>query len=539
MSGSGIVPPLRPGLAAGARAFRAQGDWRDRQIKQLLAAELAADPDRIVARDGARLLTVRGLDEQARRLAGWMRAQGVGEGDVVAFQLPNWLEVFVIDMAAALLGAVSNPIVAIYRDAEVEFILRDARAKLFFAPVSFRSMDFAGMMARIGPRLPDLKAFVTVRGASELDYEAVLAGAMPVARGVPVSPDAPRLLLYTSGTTGRAKGVLHSVNTLTCEIANASAYWRQQRGDIMLMPSPLTHITGYLYGILFAELAGLTTVLMDRWDAAEALGLIEQYEIGAMVAATPFLQELAAAARGRGSRLPSLRLFACGGAPAAPETIRQATEAFERCIVLRVYGCTEAPTITLGAMERGSAAASGTEGYVVGHEVRLIDADGAEVTTGEEGEIVARGPEVMLGYLRAEDNEAAFDAEGYFHTGDLGRFDAEGALTITGRAKDLIIRGGENIAPKEIEDVLHRHPAIMEAAVVGMPHARLGEAPCAFLVLAEGAAVSREEVKAFLDAAGLAKQKIPERVEFRDLLPKTAAGKVQKFVLRDALAAGD
>ncbi len=219
--------------------------------------------------------------------------------------------------------------------------------------------------------------------------------------------------------------------------------------------------------------------------------------------------------------------------------MREATDAFAQCTALRVYGCTEAPTITLGAMVRGSATAICTEGFVVGHEVKLVDGDGNRIFGDAEGEILTRGPEVMLGYLRTEDNDAAFDSEGFFRTGDLGRFDAEGALTITGRSKDIIIRGGENIAPKEIEDLLHDHPAVAEAAVIGMPHERLGEAPCAFAVLQRGASTDAAQLQSYLDRAGLAKQKIPERFEFIDALPRTAAGKVQKFVLRDMFLIGE
>ncbi|WP_158229999.1 AMP-binding protein [Sphingobium fuliginis] len=527
-------------LTRGAAHFRATGDWRDLQASTIIANELSADPDRIVVRDRDRMLTVRDLDLQSRRLAAWMRAQGVGAGDVVSFQLPNWIEVHVIDLAAALIGAISNPIVPIYRDAEVEFILRESNSKLYFAPTAFRSMRFDAMIDRISDRIPSLLRYVRVRDADgPCGFAHLLSGEHWLEAPVWVDPDTPRLLMYTSGTTGRPKGVLHSINTLSCEVENAARYWGLERGDIMLMPSPLTHITGYLYGVLFAELSGLTTILMDRWDASLAVEIIEDCSVNAMVAATPFLQELADAARARQTKLESLRLFACGGAPVAPEIMREATDAFAQCTALRVYGCTEAPTITLGAMVRGSATAICTEGFVVGHEVKLVDGDGNRIFGDAEGEILTRGPEVMLGYLRTEDNDAAFDSEGFFRTGDLGRFDAEGALTITGRSKDIIIRGGENIAPKEIEDLLHDHPAVAEAAVIGMPHERLGEAPCAFAVLQRGASTDAAQLQSYLDRAGLAKQKIPERFEFIDALPRTAAGKVQKFVLRDMFLIGE
>ena len=178
-----------------------------------------------------------------------------------------------------------------------------------------------------------------------------------------------------------------------------------------------------------------------------------------------------------------------------------------------------------------------TEGFVVGHEVRLVNDDGQPVGVGEEGEILTRGPEVMIGYLRAEDNAAAFDDEGFFRTGDLGRFESSGALVITGRKKDLIIRGGENLSAKEIEDVLYMHPAVREAAVVAMPHPRLGEGICAFIVAHEQATPTLEELANFIAARGLARQKIPERLEIIGQMPRTASGKIQKFVLRERVRA--
>jgi acyl-CoA synthetase (AMP-forming)/AMP-acid ligase II len=519
---------------AAAARYRSEGAWRDRNLVDLLRAEIAADATRVLINDNETSLTVAALDAAARRLAGWLRQIGVGPGDVVSFQLPNWWEVIVIDTAVSMVGAISNPVVAIYRDAEVEFILRDARSKVIFIPDVFRSINYAEMMSRLRHRLPDLLHVVTVRGEGELTYPQIVAAA-PAAEPYAVSADAPRLLLYTSGTTGRAKGVLHSYNTLDSEIRTASRTWYLRRGDVVLMPSPLTHITGYIYGMGFPIAAGMTAVLMDRWEVARALDLIDRWQVNCTIAATPFLQELGNAARAAGRTLPSLRIFACGGAPVAPEIVRNATEAFANCAVFRVYGSTEAPTVTLGAVERGSAAAAETDGYVVGHEVKIVDAADRPVAAGEDGEILTRGPEMMLRYLRAEDNKDAFDPDGFFHTGDIGHLHPDGALVITGRKKDIIIRGGENISAKEIEDLLYEHPDVLEVAVVAMPHARLGETVCAFVVPKPGAQPTMPQLVAHLDARGLARQKFPERVEVVESLPRTASGKIQKYLLREKL----
>jgi acyl-CoA synthetase (AMP-forming)/AMP-acid ligase II len=319
-------------------------------------------------------------------------------------------------------------------------------------------------------------------------------------------------------------------------LANVSRTWEIARGETILMPSPVTHITGYLYGICLPLMQGTSSLLMQRWDAEQAVGLIEDHGAVGTVAATPFLKELASAAGDRGKKLPSLRFFACGGAPVPPDVIYSATAIFGNCTVFRVYGSSEAPTITLGTMVRGSAVAAETEGYIVGHKVKIVDDGGNVVLAGQEGEILTYGPELMLGYLREQDNGAAYDAEGFFRTGDLGKMQPDGALVVTGRKKDLIIRGGENLSAKEIEDVLHEHPEVQEVAVVAMPHPRLGEAVCAFVVPKPGKIPRLASLIDFLAVRGLARQKFPEHLEVVDTLPRTASGKVQKFILREEIA---
>ncbi len=268
------------------------------------------------------------------------------------------------------------------------------------------------------------------------------------------------------------------------------------------------------------------------------MDLIGRHGVSFSVGATPFLKELVAEAEARRTSLPSLRRFMSGGAPVPPEVVRRAGRVLPDCLTFRVYGSTEAPTITLGIRD-GSEAELGavTDGRIVNHEVHIVDApSGASVPDGVDGEICTRGPEVMLGYTEQRHTEEAFDADGYFHTGDLGYRSHGEFLTVSGRKKDLIIRGGENLSPKEIEDALHRHPAIQEVACVAMPHERMGETVCAFVVPQPGCRVDVAMLAAHLQQAGLARQKFPERVELVDDLPRTASGKVQKNVLRDRIA---
>ncbi|MEP4884757.1 MAG: AMP-binding protein, partial [Alphaproteobacteria bacterium] len=447
-----------------------------------------------------------------------------------------------IDLACAMLGLVCNPIIPIYRDSEVSYILRDAGTKLVFVPTTFRKFDYADMVARHRGELPDLAHVITVRGTAEgaTAFEDLLAEGEPETfERAAVDPNAVKLILYTSGTTGRPKGVLHSHNTIDTEIQAISGFLGLDDSDVILMPSPVSHITGYLYGIQMPFTLNAPAVFMETWRADDAGELIDAFGVTFTIAATVFLQELTMFSRKNSRPFPSLRYFPSGGAPVPPEVIYSAHAAFENCVCSRVYGSTEAPTVTLGVNSREEEALGATtEGYIVGHEVKIVDpSTGHVVGPGEEGEILTRGPEMCLGYAGDAHNAEAFEGDGYFHTGDLAMMDDRGALVITGRSKDLIIRGGENISPREVEDALHAHPAIHEAAVVAMHHPRMGETGCAFVVLEEDESLDLANVSAFLDGTGMAKQKYPERLEIIDDFPRTAAGKIRKNVLRDIIAA--
>jgi acyl-CoA synthetase (AMP-forming)/AMP-acid ligase II len=518
--------------------FTAGGQWSG--VTLVSAARKQALGDNGVAVvDGATQHRFSDIYDKAQRLAAQFRRRGLQPGDVVSFQLPNWHEAMVINLAAAIGGFICNPIVAIYRDAEVGFILKDARARVLFIPERHRNFDHAAMAERLREQLPELTDVVLVRAGRTGDssYEAWTAtaadGAFP-----DVDANAIKLLLYTSGTTGKPKGVLHSHNTIRAEIDAVTKFWSLTARDAVFMPSPVTHITGYLYALELPFAIGIRAVMMDRWDAAQAIQLITSHGLSFSIGATPLLVELVAAVDRAGISLPSLRFYASGGAPVPPEVIARARAALPNCTSFRVYGSSEAPTVSLGIapgdpVERGAA----TDGRIFNHEVRIVDdVTGADCGIDQEGEILARGPEVMLGYTDPVQSVEAFDPHGFFRTGDLGSVDAEGYLTVSGRKKDLIIRGGENISPKEVEDVLHRHPAIREVAVVAMPHPRMGETPCAYAILRPGAELDLAGMIGFLESNGLARQKYPERLVLVDDLPRTASGKVLKHELRKAAA---
>jgi acyl-CoA synthetase len=517
--------------------FAERGDWANRTLADFAYELAGADPDFVQFVAGAKHVTRAGLLADAEALSVGLADLGLVAGDVLSFQTPNWLEAAVINLAASLSGLVINPIVPIYRDAEVGMMLADCKAKAFIVASSFRNYDFAAMAERLKPGLPELEHIITVRGGEALTFEALIeSGRGRQFKRPDVDARSVKMLLYTSGTTGRPKGVLHNHNTLTRVLQQSALHWGLRAGDAMIMPSPVTHVSGYANGLEMPFVAGTRTILMEAWDAADALTLIEAHDAVGTVAATPFLTELAAAATKAGTRLPSLRFFACGGAAVPSEVIPAANRAFENCRAFRVFGSSEVPLVTLGypAWTDEELAAT-TDGAIVDYRVRIVDEEEQDVAAGQEGEILARGPAMFMGYADEQQTREAVTVDGYFRTGDIGCVTPEGAILITGRKKDLIIRGGENISAKEIEDVLHTHPAVQEATVVAMPHERLGEGVCAYVILNDDA--DAPTLAAHVQASGLAKQKTPERFEFVTGFPRTASGKIRKDVLRAEIKA--
>lgn len=515
-------------------AFAANGSWEGRTVADLAYERAARDPDTVSFIAGETTRTVAAMLRDAEALSASLYDLGLRAGDVVSFQTPNWIEAGVLNLAAAMSGLVVNPIVPIYRDAEVGMMLADSRSKAFFVAGAFRNYDFAAMAERLRPSLPDLRHVVLVRSHGSFTFDSLVEAGRGRSFARPqVDAGSVKLLLYTSGTTGRPKGVLHSHNTLTRVLRKSAEHWGIRPGDSMLMPSPVTHVSGYANGLELPFVAGTRTVLMEAWTAAEALALIETHQVTGTVAATPFLTELATAAREAGTRLPSLRFFACGGAAVPPDVIPAANAAFENCHAFRVFGSSEVPLVSYGFPQPDKEhLAATTDGAIVDYSVRIVDDHERDVPAGQEGEILARGPSMFMGYADERQTQEALTADGFFRTGDIGCITPEGAILITGRKKDLIIRGGENISAKEIEDVLHTHPGVREATVIAMPHDRLGEGICAYVILNDGASAGAAELAAHVQASGLAKQKTPERFEFVDDFPRTASGKIRKDLLR-------
>jgi cyclohexanecarboxylate-CoA ligase len=504
----------------------ARGWWVRGTLADALVEAAQRTPQRIVLIDSECQLDCRSLYEHAFGLAQALLAR-MPTGSVVSLMLPNWHEATIIYLAATMAGMVVNPILPSLRDRELLFILNDADTRMIFVPSVFGRHDYAAMLDRVVSQMDSPPEVVVVRGGGSLPAANPPAVELPT-----LDPDAVRMILYTSGTSGRAKGVLHSHNSMHALICQIRDYWQVQPGDRFLVPSPIAHIGGSIYAFECPLLLGTSTVLMERWDADDAVELIRSKHCTHMAGATPFLEQMLAAAERAGTRLPELKLFICGGASVSPSLIRRATQYFDGAMVTRVYGSTEVPVTTVGApLDLDHAAdTDGRAGFA--HVTLCGDAAGT-------GEIHARGPQMLVGYLHPDDEAESFDADGYFRTGDLARWVDDDYLVVTGRTKDVIIRNGENIAPKEIEDILVDHPGIAEIAVVGLPDPRTGERACAVIVPTDQPQPDVASLRDFLHTQGVATFKAPEQVVIWEQLPRNDAGKVLKHQIQAALTKTD
>ncbi|MBU6266627.1 MAG: AMP-binding protein [Sphingomonadales bacterium] len=520
-----------------AARWKAEGHWTDRTLPEIARETLARDPDKTYQIEGERRMTRAQVWDQSLRLAGFFLDRGLVRGDVISLQLPNWCEAAVIGLAARMCGLVINPIPPIYRGAELAFILADCGAKLIFVPGTFRKHDYVATVQGLRGELPALRDVVVVRDAGDLTWDEAIAGP-PVDESRLPALDAGDVIIamYTSGTTGRPKCVLHTQHTYGHRVQAMADSYPIGEDDVAFMPSPVTHITGAIWAFDMPWVAGNVSVLMDVWTPEEGVAAIEQHGCTVTGGATPFLQQMLDVAESAPQRLRSLKLFFCGGTTVSPELIRRASDMLPQAKFFRAYGSTECLTATLGyEREADKHLGAETDGEVR-HPVqmRIVDGGtGAELPAGAEGEIYLLSPGLCVGYLAAEDNTGNFEPDGFFKMGDLGRRVNGSFLVITGRSKDIIIRSGENISPKEVEDVLYGHPAVAEVAIVAMPSAVTGEKGCAFIIPRAGQSIDLPEIRRFLDAAGLARQKFPEHVVLVDDLPRVPSGKVRKDVLRE------
>ena len=471
------------------------------------------------------------LAARVGRFASALEHAGVGPGDVVSFQLPSWWEFVAVYLATVRLGAVANPLMPIFRQRELSFMLRQAEARVFVAPARFRGFDHGALARQLAGELPGVRVLLARgEGADSLDAALSAASGGAFERGARLQPNDVTQLLYTSGTTGESKGVLHTSNTLLGAVHSLASRMQLDGNDVIFMPSPLAHQLGFSYGMLMSLALGIPLVLTDVWRPARAAQLIEAYGATFTFAATPFLADLAALARDGRKNLGRLRLFGSSGAPIPPAVALAARDKLD-VAVAACWGMTECASVTITPPD-GSRATESDGRALANGEVRIVDGDAREAPRGEIGALQVRGASLFVGYLKRP-NLYRLDAEGWFDTGDLARMDEEGYIRICGRSKDVIIRGGENIPVVEVEAALYRMPEIADAAVVAMPDARLQERACAFINLRPGRSLDLIAVCRHLAAEGFSKHFWPERLEVLAEMPRTPTGKIQKFVLRE------
>lgn len=528
--------------------FTKAGFWGDRLIVDYLDSAAAAHPDQLAIVDCNGELNYREFKQLVDRAALGFAEMGVHPGDTVSIQLPNRREWAIAHCAAVRVGAVTSPLIPVYRDREVGYMMRESQAKVLVTVSEFKGFNYPDMIARLRPELPELQQVLVVDAGSGLRLEErsweefistpweLLRDPMRLAERRP-HPNDVSMLMFTSGTTGLPKGAMHTHNTLLA----ASLPWEGNLGmdhtSVLHMASTFGHLTGYLFGVSLAVRLGATAVYQDSWSATEFVGLVERYGVQHTSGATPFLHDLIAVADLDAQKLSTLKRFCCMGAPIPRVYVEQAKQRLPEMSVLGGWGQTEDGLVTMVLPGDPKEKVTTTDGRALpGMEVRVVPERGHDPVVGEEGLLEARGPFLFQGYLGGVDlTRESFDDD-WFVTGDLAVMDDEGYIRLSGRSRDVIVRGGENVPVIYVENVLYEHPSLSGVAVVGVPHPRLQETACAVVTLSDPAApFGIAELRAHFEAKGVAKPYWPEEVVVLEELPRTPSGKIQKFLLRQRL----
>ena len=535
-----IVRIADPPIAASRIAeFTKAGYWRDTTSNDALAQCARATPEKTAIIDPRIRLTYREYERRAKRLASSFVKLGLTSDDVIAVQLPNWSEFAIAINAAMLVGIPFCQFHSDFRHREVEFVLRFTGASTVIIPKEFRRFDHVAMIEELRPKLPNLKRVLVVGEDIPADYfdvrgfldggegeidEAALHDRRPKANALQRSA-------FTSGTTGDPKAVLHIHNTSNymCWVLNDGQRITADSVLLTFLPAGLNWGLGCVCQALFA---GCTLVFQDIFRAEETLALIEREKVTHFCCAPAHLIALLHVPAFDKYDLSSLEMSMTGGASCPIEVIRE-VQARLPGKLLEMYGMLEVGSQSQTTYDEDPEAVCGLVGKAQpGMQLKAIDDKGNDCPPGVAGEVLTRGPSVMIGYYNnPEANKNSFSGDGWFHTGDVGIFDERGYLKIVGRTKEMIIRGGANIYPREIEEALYEHPRVRDAAVVGVPDARLGERVCACIVTKDGEPMTFEEVIEFLRRR-VATYKLPENVLMLTDLPRTPTGKVQKTPLR-------
>ncbi len=528
--------------------YRRKGLWGEASLHEWFSLAVRAVPDRLAVVDRLEgSYTYAQLDAAATRLASWMRDEGVKPGDVVGVQLPNWCDFTLCYIACLKLGAVINPIPTNLRLQELRYLVAECGTTCIFHPTKFRNTEYEELALQLREVCPSLRTSVLVDrlgvpshclpelGTILRESEAVAgtAGELSLHPWASKGSDL-AAILFTSGSEAQPKGVMLSHNNL---IASERAFAHSLSvswNDVMFMPAPLGHATGFMHGVTMPFLCQITSVLCDRMDGGAMVEMIRRHHATGSMAVPTLADLLLDECEEHGIDLPSLRFLCCGGSPVPRALVVRARS--YGISLFSVYGSTESAPHTMTTCRDEEERVINTDGRACwGTEVKIVDPATREVLPpGCVGEEASRGPAVFMGYLnRRELTEQVLDEDGWYYSGDLAVRDEEGYIRITGRIKDIVIRGGENISVAEVELIVRSYPRVREAAVIGVDDERLGQRLCACIVSRDGADVSVGELKEFFVTHHFAKYKIPELVIMLQEMPHTSSGKIAKGVLRE------
>lgn len=532
---------------ADVERFYATGQWRHDTLFDVLERQVADRGDKVFFTDSTTSYTFRQLRDDSLRLAVGLVRSGIRPGDRVVVQIPNWAEFAVVLTALSRIGAVTVPVMPIYRRGEVGHVVESTGAKMAITCGVFRGWDHAAMFLDLQQRHPDLADVVVLRSADRVAGTVLLGDLLvdidpesaAAEIGPGVGPDDHFVIVFSSGTTSRAKGCLHTFNTMACGARLLGGGFGYSDADVQFGPSPVTHTTGLVTSVLLPLIFGAGSHIMEVWEPVAALERIARFGCTASVTATTFLQMLIAAFDPAVHDASSLRLWTAAGSAIPGSFVSKARSVLPGMQVLSLYGRTENITTTMCTTVDDPARSITSDGAALEfQEVRIVGPDGGELPRGQEGDICYRGAMHMLEYInQPEETAELFTPDGFSRSGDLGVMDADGYVRVTGRIKDIVIRGGLNISVRQVEDLLSGHPGVAGVAVVGMPDETMGERVCCYLVPAPGAVpLTLEDIRTFLMADGLAIQKVPERLEIVTALPTTPTGKIQKNLLRADIA---
>jgi cyclohexanecarboxylate-CoA ligase len=522
-----------------------QSVWPNKTILDYLNNAIEKFPNKVAIIDKKSRYTYRELGKIVDRVALGLLELGLGKGDVISIQLPNWNEFIILHYAATRIGAITNPLIPIYRDREIGYMVGMAEAKMIVIPDTFRGFDYPAMLDRLSHQWPSLEhAFVVGENvpahmkplSSLLDKPWEKIRDVSVLDQITHDPNDVTEIIFTSGTTGNPKGVMHTHNTI-CVSTN---YWidhmQLTSDDVMFMASTFAHQTGFGYGVRLPTTIAGTGVYQDIWNPLEFIELIEEEGITFTAGATPFLQDIMQLPGIESRSIDSLRIFASMGAPIPMALVKEASKKVNFAI-LSGWGQTEDGLVTVTKLDDTKEKLTSTDGAALGSmEVKVMDENGEPCPPKQEGDLLCRGPALFVGYLKNLEGTLSEYRDGWFFTGDRAVMDEDGYIRITGRNKDIIIRGGENIPVAYVENILYEHEDIMDVQVIAIPDPRLQEKACAVVTMKQGKTpISFPQLQEFLAQKRAAKQYWPEYLEIVEEFPRTPSGKIQKFRLREII----